>query len=99
VLSPVAGKELAGRAGKLYARLLKDFDGRSPAPFWKADPDAVDSRLTPGEPDRVTFAFPNGTTRLRLRLLYRRFWQQVADEKRWPDNEIVVAERQVSVAP
>ncbi len=99
VLSSVAGRALAGRPGKLYAKLLKDFDGHSPAPFWKADPEPVDTRLTPGEPDRVAFTFPAGTTRLRLRLLYRRFWQQTADEKRWPDNEIVVAEREVSVRP
>jgi hypothetical protein len=99
VLPRVAGRALAGRSGKLYAKLLKDFDGRSPAPFWKADPDAVDTRLTPGEPDQLTFVFPGATQRLRLRLLYRRFWQQVADEKHWPDNEIVVAEREVSVAP
>jgi nitrate/TMAO reductase-like tetraheme cytochrome c subunit len=97
VLSAVAGRELAGRPGKLYAKLLKDFDGQAPAPFWKADPDAADTRLTPGEPDRVTFTFPEATARLRVRLLYRRFWQQVADEKRWPDNEVVVAEREVEV--
>jgi nitrate/TMAO reductase-like tetraheme cytochrome c subunit len=99
VLSAVAGKALAGRPGKLYAKLLKDFDGHSPAPFWKADPDAVDTRLTPGEPDRVTFTFAEGTARLRLRLLYRRFWQQVAEEKHWPDHEVVVAEQELSVAP
>jgi nitrate/TMAO reductase-like tetraheme cytochrome c subunit len=98
VLPPAAGKELAGRAGKLYAKLLKDFDGHSPAPFWKADPDPLDTRLTPGEPDRLTFVFPGSAARLRLRLVYRRFWQQVADEKRWPDNEIVVAEREVDVS-
>jgi hypothetical protein len=97
VLSSVAGRALAGRPGKLYAKLLKDFDGRSPAPFWKADPEAADTRLTPGEPDRLTFVFPEETARLRLRLLYRRFWQEVADEKRWLDNEIMVAEREVSV--
>jgi nitrate/TMAO reductase-like tetraheme cytochrome c subunit len=98
VLPSVAGKALANRPGKLYAKLLKDFDGRSPAPFWKADPDAIDTRLTPGEPDHVRFAFAEGTARLRVRLLYRRFWQQVAEEKRWPDNDTVVAEREVSVS-
>jgi hypothetical protein len=96
-LSSVAGPALAGRPGKLYAKLLKGFDGHSPAPFWKADPGPTDTRLTPGEPDRVTFVFPEATARLRLRLLYRRFWQQVADEKHWSDNEIVVAEREMSV--
>jgi hypothetical protein len=97
VLPSVAGQALAGRPGKLYARLLKDFDGHSPAPFWMADPDAVDTRLTPGQPDRETFTFSAEAARLRVRLLYRRFWQQVADAKRWPDNEIVVAEHDVSL--
>jgi hypothetical protein len=97
VLPSVAGRALGGRPGKLYAKLLKDFDGHSPAPFWKADPEAVDTRLTPGEPDHATFIFPDGAARVRLRLLYRRFWQEVADTKRWPDNEIVVAEQQISL--
>src|SRR5437773_8427688 len=38
-LPAVAGAELAGRPGQLFAKLLRDFDGRSPAPFWRADPD------------------------------------------------------------
>jgi hypothetical protein len=98
VLPAVAGTTLAGKPGKLYAKLLKDFDGQSPAPFWKADPDAVDTRLTPGEPDRIAFVFPESTARLRLRVLYRRFWQQVAEQKRWPDNEFTVVERELAIS-
>ncbi len=98
VLPPVAGRPLAGRPGKLYAKLLKDFDGHTPAAFWQADPEPTDTRLTPGDPDRVTFVFAAQTTRLRLRLVYRRFWQQVAEEKHWPAEETVVAEREVKVA-
>jgi len=97
VLSSVVGPALAGRPGKLYAKLLTDFDGHSPAPFWRADPEPTDTRLTPGQPDRLTFDFPERTARLGLRLLYRRFWQQVADEKHWPDNESVVVDRVVRV--
>ena len=58
VLPPVAGQALAGRPGKLYAKLLKDFDGRSPAPFWKADPEPIDTRLIPGEADRLIVHIP-----------------------------------------
>jgi Cytochrome c554 and c-prime len=93
VLPDVAGKELAGQPGRLYARLLKDFDGKSPAPFWRADPDAEDTRLVPGQPDRVRFVFPSQSRRFRVRLLYRRFWQEVAEVKGWPDNEVVVQEQ------
>ena len=97
VVPPVAGRTLAGRPGKLYAKLLKDFDGRSPAPFWKADPEPIDTRLIPGEADRLSFTFPASAVRLKVRLLYRRFWQQVADEKHWPDNEIIVTEQEVTI--
>jgi hypothetical protein len=92
VLPPEAGKDLAGRPGRLYAKLLHDFDGHSPAPFWRANPDARDNRLVPNEPDRLELTFPAEVDHLRVRLLYRRFWQQVADSKGWTDNEIVVAD-------
>jgi hypothetical protein len=92
-LPDAAGGGLRGKAGKLYAKLLKDFDGRSPAPFWRADPEADDTRLSPSAPDRLHFQFPESAVRLRGRLLYRRFWAEVAASKGWPDNEILVAER------
>ena len=31
--------------------------------------------------------------RLRVRVLYRRFWQEVARVKGWPDRDLVVLER------
>ncbi len=99
VLPTAAGQALAGKPGKLYAKLLKGFDGQSPAPFWRADPAVLDTRLTPGEPDRIAFVFPEETSRLRVQLLHRRFWQQVADAKRWPDNESTVLEREVQISP
>jgi hypothetical protein len=101
LLPPAAGKELAGRPGRLYAKLLKDFEGHSPAPFWRADPRTVDNRLVPGEPDRLELTFPAAVDHLRVRLLYRRFWQEVADAKGWSDNEVVVEDRSFgcSVSP
>ena len=60
-LPAVAGKELEGRPGKLYAKLLHDFDGHSPAPFWRADPEAVDTRLTPGRTDESEFVLRAGS--------------------------------------
>jgi hypothetical protein len=94
-----AGRELAGRPGRLYAKLLKDFDRHSPAPFWRADPKVTDTRLVPGRDDRACFTFPAGVERIRVRLLYRRFWQEVADTKGWPDNEMVVVDRYLAVVP
>jgi Cytochrome c554 and c-prime len=97
LLPAVVGPTLAGHSGRLYAKLLKDFQGQSPAAFWNADTETTDTRLEPGQVDRLNFAFPFDTAKVSVRLLYRRFWQTVADEKRWPDNEITVFEKTLSV--
>jgi hypothetical protein len=95
-LPAVAGESAAGR---LYARLLKDFDGYSPAPFWRADPAVTDSRLVPGRPDRSAYDFPAAVERVRVRLLYRRFWPDTARDKGWPDNETVVFRKTLAAPP
>jgi hypothetical protein len=92
-LPAAAGKDLAGKPGKLYAKLLKDFDGHSPAPFWRADPDADDTRLEPGRADEAEFAFPPGLARAHVRVIYRRFWDEVVRAKGWPDRDLTVLDR------
>jgi hypothetical protein len=92
VLSRLAGEALAGKSGSLFARVLKDYDGHAPAPFWQADLTPIDTRLTPGRPERLGFTFPPETDRVRVRLIYRRFWDEVAKAKGWPADEIVVSE-------
>jgi hypothetical protein len=96
-LPPVAGPTFAGRPGKLFAKQLRDFDGRSPAPFWRADPDLTDTRLRPGEPDRNVYRFPPGVVRVRVRVFYRRFWPEVAAAKDWPDDGWTVLDRAAAV--
>jgi len=34
---------------------------------------------------------------MRLRLLYRRFWDEVAKTKGWPDDDIVIVDRTLHV--
>jgi hypothetical protein len=97
-LPPTAGHGYAGLPGWLYAKQLKSADGRHPVPFWLAHQEPDDSRLFPGRPDRREFWFAGGTNRLRVRLIYRRFWQEVAESKGWQDNEIVVVDRIVTRA-
>jgi hypothetical protein len=98
-LPAAAGKTMAGQPGKLYAKLLKDEDGYSPAPFWRADSDPVDTRLTPGKPDSARFQFPGETSHVRVRVIYRRFWREVAEAKKWPDDEFVAAEKMLEGIP
>ncbi len=89
-LPALAGADLAGRPGRLYAKVLQDFQGKAPAPFWRAQPELADNRLRPGQPDRLTFTFPEQITHLRAHLLYRRFWQEQIDAKGWPDQDATI---------
>lgn len=97
-LPALAGSEVAGLPGVLIAKQLAGFEGEQPAPFWRARPEAVDTRLRPGEVSRSRFTLPGGTATVRLRLLYRRFWPAVARAKGWPDNEITLVDETLTVA-
>lgn len=95
-LSSPAGKALTGQPGRLYAKQLVDPSGHAPVPFWQPCDEKADTRLYPGQPDRMTFTFPKNVTRIRVRVLYRKFWEEVAATKGWPDNTIVVFDRTIS---
>jgi hypothetical protein len=92
-----AGKEWAGLPGKLYAKRLADFAGHSPVPFWRARPEVEDNRLFPGQTDRLVFRFSPEVDRLRIRLLYRRFWPETIQSKGWPDDSITVIDHNFAV--
>jgi hypothetical protein len=90
-LPKFSGEESAGLPGRLYARVLHDFEGHAPVPFWMASPDpAQDTRLAPGRIEETRFVFPPSLARLRLRIWYRRFWPQDARRKHWPNDDILV---------
>lgn len=90
-LPAAAGAELVGRPGRLFAKLLRDADGR-PAPFWRAGLTLDDTRLTPDRPETFHFVLPDKAASVRVRLLYRRFWPDVAQSKNWPSDEIVIVD-------
>jgi hypothetical protein len=93
-LSRLAGRGFEGLPGQLYAKQLRDEATGGPLPFWLwlGRDDPADTRLHPGRPDRRAFTFAPGVERVRVRLLYRRFWPEVAERRGWPDNEIMVTE-------
>jgi hypothetical protein len=92
-LPSAVGAELAARPGLLYAKLLRDEEGRSPAPFWKSDLDPIDTRLRPGQEERGSFRFPSGLRSVQVKVIHRRFWREVAKAKGWPEDDIVVFEK------
>ncbi len=96
-LPGAVGRALADRPGRLFAKLLKDEKGHSPAPFWKANLDPEDTRLHPDREERSSFRFTAAVRTVRVQLLYRRFWQEVADTKGWRDSDVVVFDRTLRV--
>lgn len=92
-LPAAAGKRFAGLPGRLYAKMLQGPGGNSPIPFWLPHEDMTDTRLYPDRPDRPAFTYSGKLAKVRIRLLYRRFWPEVAEPRGWADNEIVVLDR------
>jgi hypothetical protein len=89
---------LAGLAGRLYAKVLEDFDGQQPVPYWRPNRLAYDSRLNPDETDTQKFVFPaSPDVKVRARLIYRRFSYAEAQQKGWTDTETLVHEEWASL--
>jgi hypothetical protein len=95
---PAPAGSLAGQPGRLFGRVLTDPEGRQPAPFWRSRAQVIDTRLLPGRGEETTWHFPTSVRAVSVRLLYRRFWEEVAVAKGWPPVETIVRERQVKVS-
>jgi hypothetical protein len=98
MLSNLAGTSWTGKPGKIYAKRLKDFDGKSPVPFWRAKPEVEDDRLSPGKADFLEWRFPTNTTHLRLHIIYRRFWPETVKTKGWPTDDLTVVDKDIPIA-
>lgn len=93
-LPPPAGKSIAGLPGLLFAKRLVSLEGKSPLPFWLPHEEIRDTRLYPGKLRSAAFLFPSQTSSIHARVVYRRFWPDLAAARGWADNEIVVWEKQ-----
>jgi hypothetical protein len=89
------GPALADRPGILLAKLLTDTQGESPAPFWRAGVTVTDTRLLPGQPSVSRYQLPASARAVEVRLIFRRFWQEIARAKDWPQDDIVVIGRSI----
>jgi hypothetical protein len=92
-LPAAAGKSFARLPGRIYAKMLRGEDSKTPIPFWLPHEDMTDTRLYPDRPDRPAFTFPGKLAKVRVRLLYRRFWPEVAEPRGWTDNETVLLDK------
>jgi hypothetical protein len=95
-LSILAGR-FAGHAGLLFGKRLIGDDKSQPMPFWKPVLRIEDTRLLPEQEFQTRFPIAKSARKLRIQLIYRHFWEQVAIEKKWIDNEIVVHDQTIEM--
>jgi hypothetical protein len=85
------GASFAGRPGWVYGKQHLS-DQHRPLPFWRTAAELLDTRLHPEQPDVRRFVFAKDVPRVRVRLIYRKFWDEVAQERGWMDNDVVVVD-------
>jgi len=101
---PDWGSDLAGRAGKGYAKILRDVQtGESPVvSYWKQTLIVSDNRIPALGSDASVYAFAvpadGGEVSVTARLLFRRAFQPVAEAKGW-EMEDVVMETEAATIP
>ncbi|MBN1631553.1 MAG: hypothetical protein JW990_17470, partial [Thermoleophilia bacterium] len=92
----------AGLAGTAYAKILREpWTGIEPSgAYWNPTVIVSDTRLAAFASDTTSYAFaaPSlGPVSVRVSLLYRRAFLQMAEQKGWDDPDIVMAELQITV--
>jgi hypothetical protein len=92
---PWAGAEDAGRPGKVFARVLRDNQGRPNVPFWRATAVAADTRIRPKSTVTLTFSFALNAAKREptatAELVYRPAHKPLAAAKQWEEKDIPIA--------
>ncbi len=96
-LPAAAGKELQDKPGWLYAKLLHAPKSAGPVPFWRPDHAINDTRLSPEQRDWLHWIFPADVAMVKISVIYRPFWQEVAQSKSWGNLDNVVRQETVPV--
>jgi hypothetical protein len=99
---PDWGGSLAGRPGTGYAKLLQDVaSGEWPVvSYWKQALILDDTRLPALASDvtRYTFDTPDGESTVRVRVVFRRLFEHLAERYGWELGELVMEEATVTVS-
>jgi hypothetical protein len=94
VLPDWAG-DYAGRAGRYYAKILQDkWTGEAPTgAYWRDIRLAEDTRLAAFATDASQYAFAapdTGSLTVEARLVFRRAFQSLMEQKGWDDPDILM---------
>ncbi len=94
---PRSAGSLSGKAGALLGRQLFDADGYAPVPFWQPVDRWSDTRLLPDQPRTFVFRFVRPVATVRVRLIYRPFWESVREAKGWENRELLIFDQSESI--
>ncbi len=102
-VNPAWAGNYAGQPGKSFAKVLKDeWTGETPtAAYWRPVSIVEDTRLAAMATDTTgyTFALPAGqAAQVKVRLIYRRAFQALAEQKGWTDPDFLMEEAMIPVA-
>jgi hypothetical protein len=101
-LNPSWAGNFAGVPGKTFMNVLRDnWTGEAPTTaYWRPISAVEDTRLAPMATDVQQFQFllPEGTdANVHVRLLFRRTYQTLAQQKGWNDPDILMQEANISI--
>jgi hypothetical protein len=101
-VNPAWSGNYGGLPGKTYAKVLRDeWTGETPtAAYWRPVTIVEDNRIAPLASDTTTYSFslPAGqAANVSVRLVYRRSFQKLAQEKGWNDPDITMEENTIQV--
>jgi hypothetical protein len=102
-LLPQWAGDLAGQAGQYYAKILEDeWTGETPtSAYWRDIRLVEDTRLAAFATDVSQYAFAapvEGTVTVKARLVFRRAFQELMEQKGWDDPDILMEEETATVA-
>ncbi len=94
--------DYAGQAGRAYAKLLRDeWTGEMPtAAYWRPVTIVEDTRLAAMQSDvsRYVFDAPAGAAGVDVQLVFRRAFQELAQQKGWDDPDILMERATLELA-
>jgi hypothetical protein len=102
-LNPAHAGDFGGQPGKTFMKVLKDeWTGEAPtAAYWRPVTLVEDTRLAALATDTTQYMFDlpaDQTAQVRVRLVFRRNFQKLMDEKGWTDPDILMEEETIQVA-
>jgi hypothetical protein len=92
----------AGQAGKGFAKILKDdWTGETPtAAYWRPVTIVEDTRLAAMATDTTHYTFDladGNTATIKIKLIFRRAFQVLAQQKGWTDPDLIMAEQTIQL--